>query len=766
MKDALFEFRVAGKLRIVVTGDNEGRYARYVSRIGEASDPKVSYFSNVAAEWKLDGKIVHAEDAPEKSFREVPVFYEARYKAHFFVEDKSVTDCTVEHVMASVSDEFEYVPERQGMDGTLDFVNVPGKFVFDIALWRGRAREPIRIEWWVVSEKIDVQRDAKLIIDRIEKAKNGFVYSFLTPTKNEGGLSEAYNSEDRIWYDVFKKFVSDYLAACRWVVNSPHLKYQNYAQHLRADRIRRWTPQQANRFAALPDMRKEKSLFRTEEIRPETDTVENRFVKHTLKVIARRLGDFAARCRGSAADGVSGVSKACIDLMEGWKTELDQLAARPFFRSIGRFTGFRQESLALQRKRGYSKIQETWLALQHAIDVMGKGLDVGNQPVWKLYEFWCFILMRDLLEAKGPDGFGLTYKSGDFGDIKTVDDVFADAETEKEPEDETEHPTKGGNICQFVFEDEATVPHRRVTLAYQQSYAGEKADGTLANIVEQIPDIVLTIANLDAEGGVSEEGSYTYLFDAKYRIYSLPSKKNPKYDAAPFVTLNDMHRYRDAILYRQQSDKTLSREIIGAYVLYPGRKEKSFDYGKVIKSENVGAIPLLPTAYKTDANGGRVRKADGTADFEGDDGEAALREFLRTVLARKTDSDHLGQDAEGNRRVISTRGTSVTVGEAFGKQAILDCNWIKLVKADARKLTEKGPVGTAACIPVVPVERMDGRSPSSIKFITIHAEESVPVALKIKGPDNDGNPMPNLTGLSVVKLGESTSGQYIGFQTN
>lgn len=672
MRDAIFEYRIADKLHIVITGDNAGRYARYCSRIDaqEGSEQsKVGYRSSVPAEWKMNGQTL-----PEGATREVrafPVFYETKYKAHFFIEDKSVTDCTVEHVMASVSDEFEYMAERQGMDGTLDFVNVPGKFIFEIALWRGREREPIKVEWWVVSEKINVLRDAKLIVDRIEKAKNGFVYSFLTKTKNTGGLSDESSADNRIWYDIFKSFVNDYLAACRWVVNSPHLKYESQARYLRADRVRKWTPEQANRFSALPMDRQERSPFYTEEIKPETDTVENRFVKYTLQEIGRRLAEFEEQCRAKRKDESSAVSAACIELMNGWATDIEKISKRPFFKGIGRFTGFRQESLALQRKRGYSKIQETWIALQHAIDVMGKGLDVGNQPIWKLYEFWCFILMRDLLESPAPDGFGFKRMSGDLGNIKSVDDLLFDEETEAEVEDETEDQhQKGGNVCAYVFVDEKSSPKREITLSYQQSYAGGAGKDTLANIVEQIPDIVLTIRDLDEVGNPCDGKSFTYLFDAKYRIYSVPSKRNPKFDAAPFVTLNDMHRYRDAILYRQQSDQKLSREIIGAYVLYPGRKDKAYSYEDVIKHENIGAIPLLPTQYLVSEDGEKVRDGNGVAQFEGVDGEAALRAFLTAILGRKSDEEHLGIDPQGNARVLSTRGTTAVVGEGFSEASI------------------------------------------------------------------------------------------------
>ena len=656
MNSTVFEFQIKGLLKVVVTGTNDDRYKRYLQRIGaEADSPeaKVAYSCSEAGSWKINGEVQTKEGEVCKSIQAKPAFYETRYKAHFFVEDTTVTDCRLEHVMASVSDEFEYMAKR--MDGTFDFVNEPGRFSFTLALWRGARCSRIKFEWLVVSEKIDVQRDARLIIARLESAKHGFVYSFLTKTKHEGGLSDELNSDDRVWTDVFKSFVDKYLAACEWIVQSPHLKYEDRARYLRADRIRRWSPAQANRYSALPDVLKERLLFRTVEIQPVTDTVENRFVKFTLEEISKRLEAFRSVCDATRkSSGEAAVSASFIDNLSEWTGQINRLKTHPFFRYVGRFKGFRQESLALQRKRGYSKIQETWIALQHAIDVTGRGLDVGNQPMWKLYEFWCFIKIHDIL----ADVLKLTFRSGSLGEIGSLDDVLRDEDVDAEVEDENNMADRheaGGNVCRYEFEDTSSTPHRIVTLTYQQSYSKEK-DGYLSQIVEQIPDIVLTVADATAAGTSDPEKTYTYLFDAKYRIYSVPSKKNPQLDAAPYVTLNDMHRYRDAILYRfQTGDKKLSREIVGAYVLYPGRSDKAFPYESTIRAENIGAIPLLPTDYKRDTKGQiETDPHTGQPLFNGKDGEAVLRKFIKDIFAKHSATEHLSED-------IPTRGTTVVV---------------------------------------------------------------------------------------------------------
>ena len=162
------------------------------------------------------------------------------------------------------------------------------------------------------------------------------------------------------------------------------------------------------------------------------------------------------------------------------------------------------------------------------------------------------------------------------------------------------------------------------TLSYQKTYGLEGDDRTFAIDYLQRPDIVLSMKD-DAS-----TNEYTYLFDSKYRISTMDGK-----DASPRDAIDEMHRYRDAILYRR-GDGILqqpNREAIGAYVLFPGRSgDKSYEYAEKRTIENIGAIPLLPGA----------------------DGEAKLIKFIKEILAKRTPESHLSAD-------IPTRGTTVVV---------------------------------------------------------------------------------------------------------
>lgn len=109
--------------------------------------------------------------------------------------------------------------------------------------------------------------------------------------------------------------------------------------------------------------------------------------------------------------------------------------------------------------------------------------------------------------------------------------------------------------------------------------------------VPQKPDIVLQLTKNDLQEGMK----MTYLFDAKYRI---DGKDKNGVDVPPEDAINQMHRYRDAIYYKDYQSNTLKKEVIGGYILFPGDGEPTdvalSKFRKTIDEVNIGAFPLRP----------------------------------------------------------------------------------------------------------------------------------------------------------------------------
>jgi hypothetical protein len=111
----------------------------------------------------------------------------------------------------------------------------------------------------------------------------------------------------------------------------------------------------------------------------------------------------------------------------------------------------------------------------------------------------------------------------------------------------------------------------------------------------------------------------TYLYDAKYRLASDYKEGSP--DLPTEDSINQMHRYRDAIYYVNKEKSKPEKEVIGAYILFPGSGEietiKKLDYFKSIETVNIGAFPLRPNDYSN---------------------RALLEDHLRTIIGLDTES--------------------------------------------------------------------------------------------------------------------------------
>lgn len=610
--ETVLKYALPGLMTLSVSGNVAGRLSRYIDRIGinpEDIRSLVNYTFEVSGGVGESGQRLKLWDEQEKKLKEIsfsgtfaalPVFFETRY---FFRADfpEVVKSVRVVHPMAAVTDCFNFSDGT--LVGTLDFVNTPGKFQLKLELFTTGGVRFVSVEFMVVSVKMDVANDYGKILEKIEKEQKNLVYAFLSKTLGGAGYDfSEKNTEDVVWYAVLQKVFEYYKDACGRVIHRPHLKYTAKIYPRRAERIRKWSPAMVNKFGNLSEERRRREYFKTEQIEPEPDSVENRFVLFTLKELAHRLEVFSARLRESDT-----VSKEYVMRLDEQHDCLLKMVRAPFFGRVGRFSGFSQQSLVLQKRQGYAQIYEAWIKLKAALDPTGCEVDIGYRPISALYEFWCFLVIRDYLIEK----YGNVQETA--GDISGFSDLF---------DDEFEGASTA-SLCKFdcVFTDVQC--HRKITLSYQKTY-GTQVEENFAYLNAQRPDIVLTIR----EGDLGEN-VFTYLFDAKYRIASFDGK-----DASPREAIDDMHRYRDAILYR--SGDKLSREIVGAYVLFPGRPlPDSFDYGETIRRENIGAIPLLPS----------------------EDGRRSLNNFLERILNVRGTKQHL--DA-----AIPPRGASIIIDSA------------------------------------------------------------------------------------------------------
>ena len=144
----------------------------------------------------------------------------------------------------------------------------------------------------------------------------------------------------------------------------------------------------------------------------------------------------------------------------------------------------------------------------------------------------------------------------------------------------------------------------KVCLEYQHTY-NRRTKEFSTTTTEQRPDILVTIKKKD--GFV-----LTYLYDAKYRVQDDARDgeldEGVSIDVADYPlpdAINQMHRYRDAIYYSMKTEvRPSAKEIIGGYILFPGRVVGDEIYGRYfyqsIRKVNIGAFPLLPATKENE----------------------------------------------------------------------------------------------------------------------------------------------------------------------
>ena len=469
----------------------------------------------------------------------------------------------------------------------IDFLNQPGHFALDFAYTDKRGQHvQDTLAFDVLSPKLDTKKDLNLIIQEIRNEYGDLVFRYLTLTFQQFEMGREVNNE-LIWLSVFKKIVDDYLSAVRFVLNRPHNKMRLYDEYQRPDRIKRWTNSLAERFTSdrmRDESRALRTYYRTEQAESTEDTRENRFVKYTLGYITTRLSKLMRKLG-------EGTSESEKDILNDRLSQLESLRRNSFFKGIGLFDGLRQQSMVLQQRSGYAQVYRSWIMLQSGLDLIQGETSVGVQPIWKLYELWCFLKVKNMVcNILGIDPRNKEHI------LKYIE------EHTKNDFDLFEGGFLGGNVTY-------TNPQNgdKVEVGYQYSISRKSTteENPMRSVtVEQKPDIVMHIHKAE------QDITLTYLYDAKYRVNGEDDAtvKSPIDEPVP-STLDAMHHYRDAIYYGNKGEQRFSKEVIGGYILFPGRlderktlEDMKSDKGRLpyylrsIQEVNIGAFPLLPNS--------------------------------------------------------------------------------------------------------------------------------------------------------------------------
>ena len=477
-----------------------------------------------------------------------------------------VKDAQFGSILQNDNDRFSF--RRHILAGFINYKNEIGRGEIQIIYKVDKETRAFRFGFEVLSTKLDYHEHWRTIVEDIEREYRMLSLDYMRRTFH--GFSPDQNGEhpDIVWWSVFEGEQQKFIKACKSIIDRPRHRLHGEDMYLRADKLKQTPHNIENRLA---EHRKEPAyLYRVEQHILSNDTQENRFLKFALHQIGKRYEDL--RQRIEAVKTASGTMKSA---MLATSETLKRLQHHPFFRTIGRFKGISQESMVLQKATGYSQVYRTWNLLRRAYSLNDGLYRLQTKDIATLYEIWCFIEVSHIVKAQ-----------------LNLDDEDVEHRNRMEMNGIFSWELGKGEHSRILFRKDGV---ELAELVYNPKNADKENDNVgmkdlVVPTVPQKPDIVLQLTKNDLQQGMK----MTYLFDTKYRI----DGKDKGVDVPPEDAINQMHRYRDAIYYKDYDANALKKEVIGGYILFPGDGEPNdvavSKFYKTIKEVNIGAFPLRP----------------------------------------------------------------------------------------------------------------------------------------------------------------------------
>ena len=674
----VIRYRIDGLLTVLISSNGKLAELRndYCERIrGDDNNPRQTDYR-----FSDKGKVTLADLSngtmlPEKDveagagFEELPVvfetpiyFFDIQFDEKDKLKDLDEDSIEVRHHLNDVAKRFY----RRGrmLFAEMSFVNEPGKFRLEIKFKRGGSERTVWLEFFVASTKMDVKGDYKRILEIVEHHQRESLFTPYAKTVQDVNVSEKANAHnDPYWTVYFDHALDRYEAALKKIIYEPHRSTVGVPYVRRADRVRNWTPSMAREFARYKG---DSGALRThgfvENVLTSTyDTPENRFVKMTLETLAREFNSASTRIKndGQLSDSFKNEFKERME-------RFGHYARMPFMQSISQLNAAVAPSLVLQMRPGYADIRIVWNLIHSMFttdSTLSRSTEAGLIKISALYEYWCFLEVKRILAGEDQNGNpvnpipkfkdvnGAYRWTEAVGSEKSMHEILKETGLD---EDE--------KVSSIAYQCKDPSGRLLAEVIYQQSY-GPNSEEQYSKPVQQRPDIVIRFYD---KNGVP----FTYLFDAKYQIEN-GQYSNGK-DAVPRASLDQMHRYRDAILWRSSVTSASTRpshEVVGAYVLYPADETKADTlYGgfdDLRKEQNIGAFPLLP---------GKSSKF-----------EAFIRELVDHIDFGADKPKWLKGDAIPQKGLFYTEDVADVIGDDYAIDVPLDTDMIFHQAMAARK---------------------------------------------------------------------------------
>jgi uncharacterized protein len=503
-----------------------------------------------------------------------PIFFENQSYEFEFKFSDAVENPSISHLLNGVQNSFRRIGNT--LRGSINFGNDIGWFRLTLNYALNERNVTSRVAFEVFPTKMDMGSDLNAVNQAIDSVYPLWRFAFVKKTDQE--LARSRKPHERfplLWLAIFRSLRKELDSQVKIVCNSPHTRLQDASRRRRLDQLRgKISPRLEERAEKAVLEKKVLASFDVNARRLSMDTPENRFVRMVLSLSKKELACFINRVRTSNDKrDEERVSVAFFNEIQEWINTLSQNLAYPVFKEVGKYDGRSFNSLVLHQRCGYSGVFRVWQQLKQYLDVFGKQASISVKSVAELYEVWCFLEIRRILINLGfEEQIGASVNM-----------------TVREFEKELDNGI--GAAFQFIRDDGL-----KVRLAHEPIFGKPKSESGRIyswNAVQK-PDIVIEVSFPNGE-------KIHWLFDAKYRI-NLKERGNGV-DLVPDDAINQMHRYRDALIYQSWDGVSvqMTRPFIGAFVIYPGWFENTVQespelnpYFEAISATGIGAFPALP----------------------------------------------------------------------------------------------------------------------------------------------------------------------------
>ena len=508
----------------------------------------------------------------EYPIRDTPVFFENKLYEFDFQFHRCLGEPMIKHRLQSVEDAFHY--SRTSLRGSINFGNDVGWFKLELQYHNGEKPHRQALSFEVFPTKMDMATDIAAIGHVIDQHYPLLRFSFAQKTDQE--LERSRKPHERfplLWIAQFESLRLELEKGVKQILQTPHSRLLPRVRHYRADQLQgRLSARLEESVTTACDHQELHKKYQLNTKALSVDTPENRFIKMVLTRCTREIALFVrlARLTNSPPENAR-LSESFFEQLDNWKQPLERYLKRPFFREVGEFDGLNSESLVLHHKEGYARVYRVWQQLKLYLEVFGQHAGISIKSIAELYEVWCVLELRRIF----LDELGFTESS-------TLKALLYKKGIEKQLHE--------GFKAAFHLQRDSI----KIRLAHEPvfSRSGQPQAGQIYSwITSQKPDILVEV-----ELGNGEK--IRWIFDAKYRI----SPDDNGIDYAPDDAINQMHRYRDALIHIHKADdgwQEKSRPVFGAFVLYPGWFDdvtSENPYQAAIEAVGIGAFPLLPDA--------------------------------------------------------------------------------------------------------------------------------------------------------------------------